>query len=217
MSSDKRETLKSLKSEQFCCFVFVMLLLTNFYILIMDQASKRFRSSNFTNEEKIVCLNIIKNYRGILECKKTDSVTWKDKENAWNKVEAEFNSLAPGGTIRSKESLRKFYENKKKQTRKLAALEKLNLTQTGGGPSTSKIDDPTFDLTMSILNEKTVFGIENKYDGDNVRHQRKNTEDSVQDEDPIEEFIYITTEAEVSSFFTGILYMFADLFYIDYT
>lgn len=131
---------------------------------------KRSRSVNFTPDEKVICLNIIKKYKDIIECKKTDHVTWRDKDAAWLQIEKEFNSQSPSGIKRSRENLKKFYENKKKQTRKLATKAKMESVKTGGGgpdPASTKLfTDPTVELTMSILNKKSVLGMENPYDGD---------------------------------------------------
>jgi hypothetical protein len=59
---------------------------------------------------------------------------------------------------RSKESLKRFFENKKKETRKKTAAERWEVTKTGGGTATPIIiKDATFDLTMAILNKKNNF------------------------------------------------------------
>ncbi|KAJ8976641.1 hypothetical protein NQ317_011149 [Molorchus minor] len=38
----------------------------------------------------------------------------------------------------------------------------------GGGPNTNTFNDPTLDLTLSIVNEKTLYGLQNKFDDDAV-------------------------------------------------
>lgn len=62
--------------------------------------------------------------------------------------------------------LKRFYINKKKETRKQATKERSNLVKTGGGAGEKIANDPVFSLTLDILNKKTVFGLTNKFDGD---------------------------------------------------
>lgn len=59
---------------------------------------KRVRSRNYTSEEKATLINIIIKYKNIIESKKTDKVSWKDKNNTWEIIRNEFNSIAPSGT-----------------------------------------------------------------------------------------------------------------------
>lgn len=134
----------------------------------MEPERKRSRSANFTAEEKIICLNIINKYKNIVECKKTDATTWREKECAWKKIESEFNSQSPAGICRTVDNLKKYFENQKKATRKVVANEKRSFFRTGGGSSSTSTvtSDPTFDLTMEIINKKSVCGLINHNDGD---------------------------------------------------
>ncbi|KAF5284714.1 hypothetical protein FQR65_LT13416 [Abscondita terminalis] len=47
-----------------------------------------------------------------------------------------------------------------------AANQRINCTRTGGGPPSKSGDTDLFDLTMSILNKKSVLGLANSCDGD---------------------------------------------------
>lgn len=132
--------------------------------IVLDKNEKRVRAANFSNEEKLMCLNIIKKYKHIIECKETGVVTWKQKESAWKIIEKEFN--AHTSVYRNVEVLKRFYNNKKKEARKVAASNKLDHQATGGGPSSSVPIDPIYDLTMDIMNKKTVFGLPNLHDSD---------------------------------------------------
>ncbi|PSN39144.1 hypothetical protein C0J52_21848 [Blattella germanica] len=51
-----------------------------------------------------VCLLRVQKYSYKIECKKTDSTTWKEKEEAWEKLSLEFNSCS-GGAFRSAKNL----------------------------------------------------------------------------------------------------------------
>ncbi|KMQ90384.1 fibrinogen silencer-binding protein [Lasius niger] len=54
--------------------------------------------TNFTQAEKVVLIDIIEKEKNILENKKTDGVTIKQKEACWAKVATEFNSRSLGAS-----------------------------------------------------------------------------------------------------------------------
>ncbi|ERL89249.1 hypothetical protein D910_06622 [Dendroctonus ponderosae] len=68
------------------------------------------RTPNYANQEKYRLLEICRDYKGIIENKKTDSCTWRGKDSAWSKIAADFNASSPSKAFRSKESLRKSYK-----------------------------------------------------------------------------------------------------------
>jgi hypothetical protein len=134
----------------------------------MKPNAKRVRSANFSNEEKLQCLHLIKkNIKKSLNLKKTGAINWTEKEAAWKKIEEEFNSQST--VFRSVESLKRFYNNKKKETRKTAAEEKRSFRTTGGGKAVVKSTDPVFDLTLEIMN-KRVYGLSNNFDSDSLQN-----------------------------------------------
>lgn len=61
----------------------------------MESENKRKRSTNFTNNDKCVLINIVAKYKQVIENKKTDSVTAKEKGETWEKIALEFNSSGP--------------------------------------------------------------------------------------------------------------------------
>jgi len=52
----------------------------------------KFRSANLTAVEKEFLVELVLKYRSVLENKKSDAVTAKDKEAAWKLVEQEYNA-----------------------------------------------------------------------------------------------------------------------------
>lgn len=70
------------------------------------------------------------------------------------------------GVYREAQNLRIYFDNIKKQTRKLAADERLSLKKTGSGPPDCAAIDSVTELTMSLLNNKTVHGYETRFDCD---------------------------------------------------
>ncbi|XP_055842578.1 uncharacterized protein LOC129909529 [Episyrphus balteatus] len=142
----------------------------------MSQKIKK-RNPNFSSSEKSLLLHCVYEERGVIENKKTDAATWKDKESAWLRIETNFNSQSGASCYRSGESLKRFYANYKGETRKEAAQEKFSCLQTGGGKQ-FKPTDPNFELAISIMNPKTVHGLENEFDGDSQSNERSENIDN---------------------------------------
>lgn len=134
------------------------------------EASSRKRAPNYTVPERERLLNIVERYKSIIENKKTDGVSVKDKKDCWQKVSEEFNAASPSYFYRSIDSLKKFYEKQKEELRKRYALEKKELYKTGGGPEIKNVLQD--DLLMAIVNEKSVKGLDNPFDSDSLS-QRK--------------------------------------------
>ncbi|KAJ3643366.1 hypothetical protein Zmor_026081 [Zophobas morio] len=123
----------------------------------------RGRAPNYTPDEKLLLLNIIKKYSHVVENKKTDSVTWEEKKQAWKAIAAKFN--AASGVHRSTDSIKMFFDNHKRMLTKKAANDKFERKKTGGGRYVST-GDPFLDLTLDIVNKKTVYGHNSRFDGD---------------------------------------------------
>lgn len=81
----------------------------------MSEKEKRSRSANFLAKEKLLLVTLAANFKNILENKKTDTVTNQEKEQAWALITTQFNSQCPDNIFRNKESLKRLYENKKKE------------------------------------------------------------------------------------------------------
>ncbi|KAG5873421.1 hypothetical protein JTB14_015921 [Gonioctena quinquepunctata] len=105
--------------------------------------------------------------------------TWRQKDEAWNEICAVFNSNCPGNYPRNEESLKKFFDNIKKNVRKELAAERKEVVKTGGGNSESKLGrDPTIDLALNIMNKKTVYGLVNHFDSDYTPKEQQIDEES---------------------------------------
>lgn len=125
------------------------------------------RAPNFSANERGLLLNIIATFKNVVENKKTDGTTWRLKDETWGKITSIFNSQSSENVSRSKDSLRKYYENLKKNIRKDVAQENKTIRSTGGGPPTKKPKTEDHkDLLLSLISEKTVYGLNNPHDGD---------------------------------------------------
>lgn len=109
---------------------------------------KKDRAANFSSNEIDLCDLIIK-YSKMIECKKTDATTWKEKEEEWCKLTTEFNNLN-SGYPRTMKSLKTKYEGIKKELRKKAARHKLEIFKTGGGTELHTIGTLSYSVRPSV-------------------------------------------------------------------
>uniref|UniRef100_A0AAR5QKR3 Regulatory protein zeste n=1 Tax=Dendroctonus ponderosae TaxID=77166 RepID=A0AAR5QKR3_DENPD len=108
-------------------------------------------------------MDIIEKYKNIVENKKTDCISSNQKKKAWVQIANEFNAICPDSSFRDCNTLKKFYENKKKEVRKYVLHEKKHINATGGGPAFNMKKDICFDYILNMVNHKTVAGLENKF------------------------------------------------------
>ncbi|XP_044764520.1 uncharacterized protein LOC123321081 [Coccinella septempunctata] len=80
--------------------------------------------------------------------------------------------MSPMKIFRCKEYLKRCYENKKKEVKKLVATQKRNCMATGGGGA-MKIDDPCAEIVMEITNKKTLMGMECEFGEDRAGPSRE--------------------------------------------
>nr|CAI5854268.1 unnamed protein product [Callosobruchus analis] len=122
----------------------------------MEYKDKK-RGPNYTEKEKSLLLNLVYEFK--------DSIVWKDKDQAWEKITRLFNSQTTEYP-RTKESLRKFYDNVKKYLRKDVARDKREIYKTGGGVRERNNNDTTRDILLDIVNTKSIFGLNTQFGGD---------------------------------------------------
>ena len=121
------------------------------------------RGQNFSVAEKEMVMSLIEAYRAVLECKRSDTVTTRLKEETWGQLAEQYNAL-PHVAKRSAKQLRLWWENQKKRSRSRIADGKVKRVKTGGGPC-----DWTFDVwdervaSMSVSNFQSLT---NDFDSD---------------------------------------------------
>jgi len=87
------------------------------------------RVQNFSEAEKMILINLIRQYI-VFENKKSDAVTLKKKDKYWKVIEHLFNSRSSGEYQNSKVS-KSYWDNLKKKTRKFFADERMQLYKIG--------------------------------------------------------------------------------------
>lgn len=60
------------------------------------ETSKPKPTANFSFSERNLIIKLGVKYKNIIENKKTDAVTWRQKENIWKSIEEEYNSCSNG-------------------------------------------------------------------------------------------------------------------------
>lgn len=130
---------------------------------------KRKRQQNFSSAEKLDLFVLIKEkFKHIIENKTTDKTSNNSKEQAWKDITSSFNAISSSGIFRDKESLKRLYENRKKDVKKILAKNKQELLKTGGGPMTKIEFDVADKILIEIVNMKTVEGLSNPFDSDQI-------------------------------------------------
>lgn len=107
--------------------------------------TKRCRGTNFSVFEKELLIELVTKYKEIIECKKTNGMTIKEKDDTWEKIGLEFNCNAHV-TPRTAKQLRQFYKNMKRSAKKARSEERLERYKTGGGQCTTKVDESVLSL-----------------------------------------------------------------------
>ncbi|KAG5871184.1 hypothetical protein JTB14_020150 [Gonioctena quinquepunctata] len=85
-----------------------------------DMETKRI--CNFSKVETDTSMTLVKKYKDVVECKKSDTVKWKEKLKAWEEITKEFNLILDQNPQRTSKNLRNKYENIKKTSKKKFAM-----------------------------------------------------------------------------------------------
>lgn len=118
----------------------------------------------FSRDKEQLLVSLVKKYKSIIENKKSNASTWKDKEKAWQVIEKEFNSNS-GQNSRNAKQLKEKYLNMKKRVKQKFSNEKRSNSQTGGGPHIST-DITNVDIAIKDMIRKQISGLNNNYDCD---------------------------------------------------
>ncbi|KAI8116125.1 Myb/SANT-like DNA-binding domain-containing protein 3 [Lucilia cuprina] len=124
---------------------------------------KRQRGKNFSLNEEYLLVDLVEIYKSVLENKKSDAVTWRQKNETWEKLASEFASQS--GVQRTWKALRDKYENLKRKSKLEKATEKRETYRTGGGPTATSIVSNISEKISCLIGESAT-GFCNPYDND---------------------------------------------------
>ncbi|KAH0551345.1 hypothetical protein KQX54_001889 [Cotesia glomerata] len=127
-----------------------------------NNASETVRQPILSNDQKLLLIKLIAEYKEILENKATDKVSAKKKNSTW-KIIAE--KYAESYEPKPSDSIIVFWRNIKTKARKYSSALKAEAMKTGGG-KTSVDNDPVMDAVLGVIHQATVRGFINKYDND---------------------------------------------------
>lgn len=122
----------------------------------------RKRAKNFSQEEEVLLVDLVENHKNCIENKKSDAVIWRQKEEAWQKIEEEFAAVI--GVKRNWKALRDKYDAVKRRSKSEMAEVKMETYRTGGGVSSAKIS-PISTKIASMLGDSAT-GLQNAFDSD---------------------------------------------------
>ncbi|XP_063836342.1 uncharacterized protein LOC135085483 [Ostrinia nubilalis] len=83
----------------------------------MSQKQTRKRGANYTQEEKSILLQLIMQYKDIVESKRTGGIVIQRKKEVWNTITSKYNSSCTSGP-RDVDQLKALYDNMKQKSRK---------------------------------------------------------------------------------------------------
>ncbi|GFR11574.1 uncharacterized protein TNCT_466941 [Trichonephila clavata] len=87
--------------------------------------------TNFSVQEMELLVNLVEKYKHFLNCKITNAVFNKKKEEAWDSLTTDFNAASL--CKRSRQQLQNKFKNMKKETQKKRSSDKVEIFKTGGG------------------------------------------------------------------------------------
>ncbi|XP_067210245.1 myb/SANT-like DNA-binding domain-containing protein 3 [Linepithema humile] len=117
------------------------------------------RGKHYTTMERKVFLQILQEYKHIIEIKKSDSSTLKDKECAWSEICNKYNQSTLICEERTVQQLKKLWTNLKQSQREALTKEKQARMTTGGGPEEAEatIDPDILNLAPDLMKTAPVF------------------------------------------------------------
>ncbi|XP_011870273.1 PREDICTED: myb/SANT-like DNA-binding domain-containing protein 4, partial [Vollenhovia emeryi] len=133
------------------------------------------RSANFTKSEVNILVDLVLRRKNVIENKRTDATTWKDKDTAWEERTSQFNAQS-GNFPRNTKSIRAKYENLKKDLRKKCARLTGEQKKTGGGSNPCSGLEGHEEKLLSI-SELGMLGLPSRHDSDNFGAVADNTVD----------------------------------------
>lgn len=143
--------------------------------------SERKRSPNYTYHECVLLLELVDKNKDILNIKRFDGESVRQKESVWDSITVEFNEVSDQG-YRDKKELRSKYDNLKK-TLKKKILGKIKLAEEG-------VDVPKYQCQMNPIESKVKDIIEDEINSLLEYERIKKISSSFGNDDP--EILFVT-------------------------
>ncbi|XP_023306618.2 myb/SANT-like DNA-binding domain-containing protein 3 [Lucilia cuprina] len=147
----------------------------------MKQKEKRTRCQNFSLQEEDILISLVEQYKDIVESKKIDGKTSKEKHATWEQIQNTF--CTHTGTFRTAKMLREKYENMKKKAKLLMATQNYEDMETSSC-SCSQLRSTTIQRLIGVLAEATAT-VDNSFEeitGENIKKEEAWTEGDMEAE-----------------------------------
>ncbi|KAF2904259.1 hypothetical protein ILUMI_01924 [Ignelater luminosus] len=130
----------------------------------INKKARRDRAQNYANDETRLLVDIVLEYKHIIENKASDAVAWKEKAEAWQQIADSFNTRNSNGVLRDKIALRQKYESIKKLLKRKIAHE---MYRADGG---KKVDTEFKDWEKKLAGilQLNIGGLPSTFDCDVV-------------------------------------------------
>ncbi|XP_022837664.1 uncharacterized protein LOC111364840 [Spodoptera litura] len=159
---------------------------------------KRKRDPTFVASEKMALVDLVEKHFAIVECKKTDATTIRSKNQEWQKIAEEFNSVS---SVHPREwiVLKNCWENLKKRAKSEQTARNQHYLGTGGGPPRKLTVDPAIDRVLDLIQTR-VSGFVNVYDSDgtHILASGNNPSTSVADQAPQNDILLYSNDASAT-------------------
>ncbi|XP_036150401.1 myb/SANT-like DNA-binding domain-containing protein 3 [Monomorium pharaonis] len=166
---------------------------------------KRKRDPTFQPAEKNNLIDIVSKHYNIVECKKTDALSTRAKNEEWMKIASEFNASS---TFIDRESqvLKNLWENLKKKAKFVMTQQNQSIFATGGGPPKKFKEDPTLERVITLI-RPNVQGFMNTFDNDGptISVSKENDEDTDITHDEVENIPEDTLNGDWSTYTPSML------------
>nr|XP_026695497.1 uncharacterized protein LOC113475514 [Ciona intestinalis] len=134
-------------------------------------ANRSKRAPNFSDSERILLMDLLNDparpFKSVIECKKTDAVSCKQKDAAWQDVAQHFNACT-SSAARDPSHLMTAWRNLKTRGKKYSAARRRETFRTGGGPP-PKEDDLSARFCATFPSQ--LHPLENCFDSDSTLNQ----------------------------------------------
>ncbi|XP_077259653.1 uncharacterized protein LOC143895984 isoform X2 [Temnothorax americanus] len=146
--------------------------------------SKMSKNKHYASVEKKIFLEILKDFKHVIEVKKSDSSTLRDKEIAWDEICNRYNDSSMIFQERTVAQLKKLWTNMKQNQRELLTKEKQARLATGGGPPPpeTNIDPDVAAIAPHLLETAPILFTSNMTDNE-IKEMEKQTLKIVTDND----------------------------------
>ncbi|XP_070529790.1 myb/SANT-like DNA-binding domain-containing protein 3 [Cardiocondyla obscurior] len=152
------------------------------------------RSKHYTQMERKVFLQILQKYKNVVEVKRSDATTLKDKDIAWSQICEEYNNFSLVCQKRTLQQLKKLRANLKQSQKDALTKEKQLRLATGGGSleNEAEIDLDILNIAPHLMETASVLFTSNMSEKE-IQDKHELTIDIISNSNCINKYIYASS------------------------